>query len=133
MAKAKTKIKWRPILTDALNGLYLPKPIPRVPGTPLFVFVSLRFGPRSQSPETPNYEPSVKECVLDVLRVSEDPSAQGWIDDDKDDQVWIAVDIMKERGKRGMMVVLEWMEPVDETTPRPFFEPPDIDQSSVLG
>lgn len=123
--KMSTKMKWRTIYQEAMTELGLPCPIPRMEGTPLIVLVTLRFDLKSRNPEVINYEPVIKECLADALRRSEDNKAQGWIDDDKDDDIRISIHIMNERGPRGMLVELRWMEPevvVDPDGETPFFE-----------
>lgn len=123
--KIKSKIKWRKIYQDAMFDLDLPCPIPRMEGTPLIAKVTLRFGLESRGPETRNYLPAVEEILADALRRSEDLSAQGWIDDDKDEDIRVSLHKMEQRGPRGMLVELIWMEPevvADPDGETPFFE-----------
>lgn len=124
--KMASKIKWREIFLEELRPLYLPTPLPIIPGTPLIIAVTLRFTDKSRNPEVINYEPAIKEILADTLRRSEDASLTGWIDDDKDHQIKISVAIMPERcvrtEDRGMRVQLKWMEWVEDEATQPFFE-----------
>jgi hypothetical protein len=127
--RMQTKTKWRGLFEEEFYKLDLPRPIPRMPGTPLIVIVTIRFAQSSRGPEVINYEPCIKECVADGLRLSAAPTANGWIDDDKDDQIRLSVHIMKERAPtkedRGMRVELRWMEPQRSPSDSPFYEADD--------
>lgn len=125
-SKISTKKKWREIFIKELFKLDLPCPLPKVDGTPVIAIVTLRFSPRAQDPEAPNYRPAIEECLLDALWRSDAPSVQGWIDHDKDDQVRLSLHQMEERGDpRSMLVELRWMEletTLEEFVRTPFFE-----------
>jgi hypothetical protein len=115
--KMSTKKKWRDIFVEEMRRLELPTPIPRMAGTPLIAMVTLRFSVQARGPEVINYEPCIKECLADALRRSDEPKVQGWINDDKDEQIRLSVHIMKGRGatkeERGMRVELRWMPPFE--------------------
>lgn len=120
-----TKKKWRSIYIEALHKLNLPMPIPHHAEVPLIAMVTVRFTPKSQSPEIINFEPAIKECLADALRRSDEPKLQGWIDDDTDDLIRISVHQMDGRGERSHRVELRWMEEEEleeEAEVGPFFE-----------
>lgn len=114
--KMRTKKHFRDLFAMKMVGLNLPCPIPRMEGTPLLVAVTIRFPPHWAGMERINYEPVIKECLADALWRSDDRMKQGWIDHDSDDQITLCVDIMGERGEKGMMVELWWVLPRDQQT-----------------